>query len=47
MDRFATSVGEDGLVYIDTSRTLEGRAPGTETIDEPARGPSCQEAGEA
>jgi cytochrome b6-f complex iron-sulfur subunit len=47
LDRFATSVGDDGLVYIDTSRTLEGRPPGTETIDEPARGPSCQEAGEA
>lgn len=45
LDRFPVEVGDDGLVYIDTSTTLEGRPPGTETIDEPRRGPFCLEAG--
>jgi len=41
MDRHPTSVGEDGLIYIDTGTTIEGPPPGTETIDEPPKGPSC------
>jgi cytochrome b6-f complex iron-sulfur subunit len=46
MDRFPVEIGEDGLVYIDTSEPILGPAPGGEIIDEPPRGPSCM-AGEA
>lgn len=46
MDRFPVETGDDGLVYVDTSQPLLGPPPvGGETIDEPARGPSCLEAG--
>ena len=42
MDRFAVEV-VDGVVEIDTTEMITGDAPGTETINEPARGPSCTE----
>lgn len=41
MDRHPVEVGADGLLYIDTGTKDEGPAPGSESIDEPARGPSC------
>lgn len=41
MDEFPTEIGDDGLIYIDTGATIEGPAPGVETIDEPPAGPSC------
>lgn len=41
MDRYPVEVGPDGLLYIDTGSLDEGPAPGSESIDEPARGPSC------
>lgn len=41
MDRYPVEVGPDGLLYIDTGSLDEGTAPGSESIDEPARGPSC------
>jgi cytochrome b6-f complex iron-sulfur subunit len=41
MDRYPVEVGADGLLYIDTGSLEEGPAPGSESIDEPARGPSC------
>jgi len=43
MDQHPIEVGADGLIYIDTGTTENGPAPGTETIDEPVRGPSCAE----
>jgi len=43
MDEHPTEVGDDGLLYIDTGVVEDGPAPGTKTIDEPARGPSCAE----
>jgi cytochrome b6-f complex iron-sulfur subunit len=33
----------DGVVEIDTSETISGPSPGTETINEPALGPACGE----
>ncbi len=42
MDRFAVEI-VDGVVVIDTSTIIEGAPPGTQTIVEPARGPSCTE----
>ena len=44
MDRHPVIV-TDGIVEIDTGTTEKGGAPGTESIDEPARGPSCTEGG--
>ena len=41
MDMHPVEVGDDGLLYIDTGTTIEGASKGTETIDEPPRGPSC------
>lgn len=43
LDRFATEV-VDGFVVVDTGTILTGGPPGSETIDEPPRGPSCREA---
>jgi cytochrome b6-f complex iron-sulfur subunit len=40
MDRFPVSI-EDGVVSVDTGSLEKGDAPGTESIDEPSRGPSC------
>jgi hypothetical protein len=45
MDRFPTEIGEDGLLYIDTSTTVDGPPPGAETIDEPQTGPVCAAGG--
>ncbi|MDY7101752.1 MAG: ubiquinol-cytochrome c reductase iron-sulfur subunit [Actinomycetota bacterium] len=42
MDRYPVEEGEDGLLYINTGDLEEGPPPGTETIDEPATGPSCE-----
>jgi cytochrome b6-f complex iron-sulfur subunit len=41
LDGYPVEVGTDGLLYIDTGPTIEGVPPGTETIDEPAKGPPC------
>jgi Rieske Fe-S protein len=43
MDQYATEVGTDGLLYIDTGSKIEGPPPGAESIDEPPTGPSCAE----
>ncbi len=45
MDRYPTEIGEDGLLYIDTSSAIDGPPPGAETIDEPATGPACAAGG--
>lgn len=48
MDEYPIEVGEDGLIYIDTSQVVEGPPPGVTTADEPATGPPCAgEHGEA
>ena len=44
MDRYPVEV-ESGLLVIDTGTTIEGAAPGVESIDEPARGPACAHEG--
>jgi cytochrome b6-f complex iron-sulfur subunit len=44
MDQYPVEL-EEGLLYINTGERLDGSAPGTITVDEPARGPAC--AGEA
>lgn len=41
MDEYPIEVGEDGLIYIDTSEVVEGPAPGVVTADEPATGAPC------
>jgi len=33
----------DGVVEVNTEELITGAAPGTETIVEPPRGPSCTE----
>jgi len=40
MDRFTVGI-VDGVVEIDTSETVNGAPPGTDTIDEPPLGPRC------
>ena len=45
MDRYPVEV-VDGLVVVDTGDRIDGPPHGTETIDEPPRGPSCTEGGE-
>lgn len=42
MDRFAVTV-TDGVVEVDTGDITDGSPPGTESVDEPKRGPSCAE----
>lgn len=42
MDMYATEI-IDGVVEINTDEFITGTAPGTETINEPSRGPSCTE----
>lgn len=37
----------DGVVVVDTATVISGPPPGTETINEPAKGPSCTEGGHA
>jgi len=46
MDRHPVEI-VDGVVLVDTSVTVEGPPPGTVTIDEPARGPACDDSGGA
>ena len=41
MDRYPTTVDENGVVVIDTSIVIEGPPPGPESIDEPPAGPRC------
>jgi cytochrome b6-f complex iron-sulfur subunit len=41
LDHHPVEVGDDGLLYIDTGETEDGPPPGTETIDEPPKGPPC------
>jgi cytochrome b6-f complex iron-sulfur subunit len=41
LDRYPTTV-VDGVVEIDTGETVAGGPPGTMTVDEPAKGPSCE-----
>jgi cytochrome b6-f complex iron-sulfur subunit len=45
MDRYPTSVGEDGLVYIDTGSRVQGPAPGSVPV-EPVSGPACSAGGD-
>jgi len=40
MDRYPVDI-EEGLVYIDTGDRIDGAAPGSLIVDEPARGPAC------
>ena len=40
MQQFGVEV-TDGEVFVDTGNVIAGRAPGTESIDEPKRGPGC------
>jgi len=44
MDKYAVSI-VDGIAVIDTSKKIDGLAPGKLTIDEPAKGPHCTEGG--
>ena len=44
MDRFKIEITGDGIVEVDTGNIAEGAPPGTQTLDEPARGPGCAEA---
>ena len=44
MDRYAVEI-VDGVAVIDTTDTIKGLEPGTLTIDEPAKGPHCNEEG--
>jgi cytochrome b6-f complex iron-sulfur subunit len=41
MDRYAVEIAEDGVVRVDTGDITLGPPPGTETLDEPIRGPNC------
>jgi len=45
MDRFPTEIGDDGLLYINTGERIDGPAPGSTVVVEPARGPACTEEG--
>lgn len=42
MDQFPTRI-VDGVVVVDSGTVIEGNPPGSETLNEPARGPSCAE----
>lgn len=42
MDRFAVEV-VDGVIEINTAERESGPPPGTQTVNEPPRGPSCTE----
>ena len=42
MDMYKVEIVE-GVIEIDTSEVISGASPGTETINEPARGPACGE----
>jgi cytochrome b6-f complex iron-sulfur subunit len=43
MDRYPVAI-EDGIVQVDTGSLETGPPIGEETLDEPVRGPSCEEA---
>lgn len=40
LDQYKVEV-VDGVIVIDTGETIRGVSPGTETINEPPRGPAC------
>lgn len=40
LDHYPVEV-ENGLLVIDTGSTIKGPPPGSESIDEPVRGPTC------
>jgi hypothetical protein len=40
MDRFGIEM-VDGVLFIDTGAIVQGSNPGTESLDEPPRGPAC------
>ncbi len=42
MDMYKVEI-VDGVIEIDTGETITGVSPGTETINEPPRGPACGE----
>lgn len=42
MDMYKVEI-VDGVIEIDTSEVISGASPGTETINEPPRGPACGE----
>jgi cytochrome b6-f complex iron-sulfur subunit len=42
MDRYEIEI-IDGIVHVDTGAVIAGPALGAETLNEPARGPSCEE----
>jgi nitrite reductase/ring-hydroxylating ferredoxin subunit len=42
MDMYKVEIVE-GVIEIDTSEVISGASPGTETINEPPRGPACGE----
>jgi len=44
MDRYPTSTGTDGLLYIDTGSKISGPAPGSGPVSE-ATGPACAAGG--
>jgi cytochrome b6-f complex iron-sulfur subunit len=41
MDRYPTTVDENGVVLVDTSIVIQGPPAGRESIDEPPAGPRC------
>lgn len=43
LDRFAVEVVDD-VVLVDTGTRTKGPPPGTESLDEPTRGPGCGQA---
>ncbi len=45
MDQYPVELGDDGLLYIDTGSRMDGPAPGTFVLDEPATGPACEAEG--
>lgn len=45
LDRHPVEIGEDGLLYIDTGTFEDGPPPGTESIDEPTGGDTCEAEG--
>ena len=41
MDRFATTVSDDGVLTVDTGNVIQGPAIGTNTTGQEAEGPNC------
>lgn len=46
LDRYRVELGDDGMLYIDTSAREEGPPPGVETIDESGVGDACTSDGD-